>query len=109
VKYARAGHGSAASDALTRFDSEYAQPIKKAGDYILTLALALAAAFAMGVLFVRLWRTEEGPHTGPTAATLRDAALFLAGTLVGFLAVVLLRSLIAFVAGWRATETSRKT
>ena len=90
---------------LTSDDASYTRTIKKAADYLVTFGLALAAAFGTGVLFVRLWRTDESPDVGPTSATLSDAALFVVGAVVGFVAILVLRSLIAFIAGWRMAQT----
>jgi hypothetical protein len=66
----------------------------RVADALLTLAVAVGAAYALGALFVWLWAP---PPTPENSSPPPEAFLFFYGAMIGFLAVVLVRmALIPF-------------
>jgi hypothetical protein len=64
-------------------------------DALLTLAVAVGAAYALGVLFECLWApTPTAENSSPPP----EAFLFFYGALIGFVAVILVR--VLFIQSW---------
>ena len=65
--------------------------LRRVSDGLLTLALGVGAAYALGALFVWLWAP---PPTPENSSPPPEAFLFLFGALIGFFAVVVVRLLL---------------
>jgi hypothetical protein len=62
--------------------------MKRLSDVVITIAVAVAVAYALGKLFVRLWAPQPTPENSSPPP---EAFLFFYGALIGFVAVIVVR------------------
>ena len=76
----------------TRFSVTSLRPlIHRVIDALVTIAVGVSAAYAVGALFVWLWAPTPTPENSSPPP---EAFLFLFGALIGFFAVLLARRLL---------------